>query len=502
MKKTALATALALSLGTTALTAEAGTPGITGVFNDQYIFTMTDPNDIPVGVPTPPQDWVFDFDAGTVSITNTATFYGSVWTAHDVTFMDNGDGTYSGIVGPGAPGDVTNDFANMLFDWSVNLDIPVEIVWDVTLIPPGDTINVKTLSTVILDFSSAFPGFQPAFNSAAAVSLTCGEFFAVTNEEVSVDINIQTDLLDSCVFADGTVVLDSYSQPANGTVTDNGTVLTYLPNAGFGGLDTFTYTAIDNSATSPAATVSVQVGGELQGNFSMMDSTGAVFGGTNDVVFTWDGTSLNTDESDTDFSIMGIKSDRPQPFNGFVWTAHNIRVYGPGTYSFDTGCDVAQLESTGCPAGTVGGATMTMTVGPDQFGAHILFDWNTSVNIDVVNVWDQNKQWDRLGNTGEVNKLWLGTAGLPPAEDANWELVSTDVDGDGINGSPMVDGPFVDFSANFNNKPDKAGIPPEPFVNTQQDTELGSGILASMNIVALFASLMMLVGLRHIGRKK
>ena len=271
MKKTALATALALSLGTTVLTAEAGTPGITGVFNDQYIFTMTDPNDIPVGVPTPPQDWVFDFDAGTVSITNTATFYGSVWTAHDVTFMDNGDGTYSGIVGPGAPGDVTNDFANMLFDWSVNLDIPVEIVWDVTLIPPGDTINVKTLSTVILDFSSAFPGFQPAFNSAAAVSLTCGEFFAVTNEEVSVDINIQTDLLDSCVFADGTVVLDSYSQPANGTVTDNGTVLTYLPNAGFGGLDTFTYTAIDNSATAPAATVAVQVGGELQGNFSMID---------------------------------------------------------------------------------------------------------------------------------------------------------------------------------------------------------------------------------------
>jgi hypothetical protein len=145
---------------------------------------------------------------------------------------------------------------------------------------------------------------------------------------------------------------------------------------------------------------------------------------------------------------------------------------------------------------------MTMTVGPGQFGAHILFDWNTSKNIDVVNVWDQNKQWDRLGNTGEINKLWLGTAGVPPAEDANWELVSIDVDGDTINGSPMVDGPFVDFSANFNNKPDKGGVPPEPFVNTQQDTELGSGLLASMNVVALFASLMMLVGLRHIGRKK
>lgn len=289
MKKTALATALALSLGTTALTAEAGTPGITGVFNDQYIFTMTDPNDTPVGVPTAPQDWVFDFDAGTVNVTNTATFYASVWTAHDVTFMDNGDGTYSGIVGPGAPGDVTNDFANMLFDWSVNFDIPVEIVWEVTLIPPGDKINVKTLSTVILDFSSAFPGFHPAFDSASAVTITCGDYFTVTNEDEAVNINITTDLLDTCVFVDGTAALDSFTQPTNGTVTDNGIELTYLPNTGFSGPDSFTYTAKDNTNTATAATVDVQVGGELQGNFSMMDSTGAVFGGTNDVVFTWDG---------------------------------------------------------------------------------------------------------------------------------------------------------------------------------------------------------------------
>ncbi len=62
----------------------------------------------------------------------------------------------------------------------------------------------------------------------------------------------------------------------------------------------------------------------------------------------------------------------------------------------------------------------------------------------------------------------------------------------------MVDGPFVQFSANFNNKPDKAGVAPEPFVNTQQDTKLGS----SMSVIGLFASLMMLLGLRLTGRKK
>ena len=65
----------------------------------------------------------------------------------------------------------------------------------------------------------------------------------------------------------------------------------------------------------------------------------------------------------------------------------------------------------------------------------------------------------------------------------------------------MVDGPFLGFYASFNNTPDKAGGEIEPFVHTQQDTQLGDGILASMNIVALFASLMMLLGLRQIGRK-
>jgi hypothetical protein len=509
MKKTALATALAVSLGTAAITVEAGTPGITGVFNDQYIFSMTDPNDAPVGTPTPPQDWVFDFDNGTVSITNTATFYASVWTAHDVTFTDNGDGTYSGI--PGAP--------NMLFDWSVNANIPVEIVWDITLLP-GNLINVSTVSTVILPNSPAFPGFQPAFDSASAAVITCGEFFATTEIEKTVDIDITTDLLDTCALVDGTAALDSFTQPTNGTVTDDGASLIYQPNTGFSGLDKFTYTAKDDSATSNPAEVSVQVGGELLGNFTMLDSAGDTFGGTNDVVFTFAagvdpeaGTGLNTDESDTNFGKLTIVSKRPQPFNGFVWDAHSIRVFGPGTYAFDSGCTKDELLNTGCPAGSVGGKTISMIVGPNQIGAHILFDWNTSKNIDVVNVWNKNAIWDRLGHTGNTNKLFAGAAGVPAADDAVFELVSTDVTGfttpdgvlmpagDGLNSAPMVDGPFEKFYANFNNKPDKGKDGADVVTITARDTKLGDSILASLDLYALFIGIMSLLGFRRFSKK-
>ena len=516
MNKTALASALALTLGTAVLTVEAGTPGITGVWNSKYVFTMTSPGGGAVGTPTPPQDWVFDFDNGVVSISNTVTFYGSVWTAHDVAFTDNGDGTYSGLItpDPATPGLQTNTTPNMLFDWSVNSNIPVEIVWDID----ETTGIITTLSTVILSSSTAFPGFHPAFN-AGPLTILCKDYFVVTAEGEAVGVNIASELLSTCNFVDGAAVLDSYTQPTNGTVTDDGSVLTYLPNTGFSGLDSFTYTVKDNTNTATPVTVQVQVGGELQGNFTMLDSAGDTFGGTNDVVFTFDPSvdladpnTFNTNESDNNFGKLTIESALPQPFNGFVWNAHHVRIFGPGDYAFDTGCSKTQLDNTGCPAGTVGGSAITMHVGTGQIGAHILFDWSSSTDIDVVNVWDRNAKWDRLGKTGNTNKLFQGPAGLPPHEDANWQLVSTDVagytkppsvpgggtliaTGDGLNGAPMVDGPFEKFYANFSYKPDR-GTKTEVLSVTQDDTQL-----SSLNLYALVIGLLSLFGFRRATKK-
>lgn len=517
MKKSLLVIVLATSMGTNA-NAEPLTAGT---------FTMYSPGGLVGTFP----DVTGDIGSGTWSVASPSTFFGFNWTAHGGTTFGPGTYTFDTIeggvytnvvVGPGQIG------GHILFDWNTTTDIDVINVWDVTddgltitytstdvTAGPGTGANTPiTAPDGILGLSmidGSFPTFNANFDLATGIPpeppLTCNDIFVITNPDEPIDINITTELLSTCINDQGALTLASYIQPGNGFVTDDGTNLTYTPDAGFFGLDSFTYTVDDDvdqdPSTQDTSTIEVQVGGELQGNFTMLDSNGNVFGGTNDIVFTWDGVSLNTDESDTTFGLMTIESDRPHPFNGFVWIAHHIRVYGEGTYTFDSGCTVAELEAMGCPSGSAAasGPDITMTVAAGQYGAHILFDWNTTDNIDVVNVWNQNTSWDRLGQTGDNNKLWLGTAGLPPAEDANWELVSSDVNGDDINGSPMVDGPFVQFYANFNNKPDKAGILPAPYTGTAQDTKLGSGILASMNVMGLFASLMLLVGFRHYSRK-
>jgi hypothetical protein len=154
MKKTAIAAALALTLGGAAVTAEAGTAGLTGVWTGTYTFAMTSPGGAPVGGSSG-EAWTWDFDAGTVDIVNTSLFYGSVWTAHDVTFSDNADGTYgTGVAGP----------ANMFFDWSVNTNLPVAELWDVTA--AGTSATVSVVSGVLLGSSAAFPGFHPAFSGS------------------------------------------------------------------------------------------------------------------------------------------------------------------------------------------------------------------------------------------------------------------------------------------------------------------------------------------------
>jgi len=247
--------------------------------------------------------------------------------------------------------------------------------------------------------------------------------------------------------------------------------------------------------------------GDLLGNFTMLNPPGDTFGGTNDVEFIWDGVTTNLDETDNNFGVMTIGSKNSFPFNGFIWTAHHVRVFGPGTYTFDTTCTVAQLEAgiAACNNPLQPGQTerfLTMTIGAGQLGAHILFDWSTSSNIDVVNVWAQNAVWDRLGKTGGTqNRIYLGETGVPPAEDATWALISTDINGDGFNGAPMVDGPFQGYYANFSYKPGSSGAGIEPFVNTQQDTELGSSLLASFNVYLLILGIFSLLGIRRIYSK-
>ena len=92
---------------------------------------------------------------------------------------------------------------------------------------------------------------------------------AVGNGTTVEDTPIDFDVLGSSADPDGDpLTIDSVTDPSNGTVTvdDNGTpnntsddFLTYTPNSGFTGIDSFTYTIVDGQGGNDTATVTVDV---------------------------------------------------------------------------------------------------------------------------------------------------------------------------------------------------------------------------------------------------
>jgi hypothetical protein len=208
--------------------------------------------------------------------------------------------------------------------------------------------------------------------------------------------------------------------------------------------------------TGKACTVDLATAGSrlLEGDFTMRTSTGSITGNIDHGVTG----NIDTTVFCTDPNIVNCNPTPPavtlvsgQPFFGFDWSAAPVRLFDQGTWTFET-CPFPRVEvNAGTPsadwisdpANGGDGSTkcggqftpnpITMTVGPGQLGAHMLFDWSSNVAIDVVVVWDVG-----------CNKF---------------ELTTTDPDGDGILSTPMVDGPFKGFNAAFDVKT-QAGEPP------------------------------------------
>jgi hypothetical protein len=122
MKKTAIASALALGLGFGAAYAAPMTSAT---------FTMLDGTGGTVGVDPTVNG---DIGGGTWAVASTTPFFGQQWTAHSGTTFGPGTysidtiqgGTYNVTVGAGQVG------GHILFNWGVSSDIDVVNVWDVT----------------------------------------------------------------------------------------------------------------------------------------------------------------------------------------------------------------------------------------------------------------------------------------------------------------------------------------------------------------------------------
>jgi hypothetical protein len=277
-------------------------------------------------------------------------------------------------------------------------------------------------------------------------ALECQDVKTSTALDTPLEIDVTNELLSTCNDVDNDPIrlwtVGNPSQPGSTTAYDGANTVTYTPADGFEGYDEFTYTAFDGTDFG-TSTVTVAVG-NVFGNFTMLDRSGMTFGGTNDIVFTWDGTCYSSvAEAEAGPINMTMGSASNFPFFGFPWTAHDIKVYCPGgPYTVDTCNPVVTPPNCG---------PLSFTVPADHVGGHILLDWNITKDIDVAIVWNNSTggSWQNVVTGGD---LYQGPSGPTPALDEYYDCISVDADGDGVPGIAMVDGPFRGFRANFNFK--------------------------------------------------
>ncbi|MDN3638323.1 glycoside hydrolase family 9 protein [Simiduia curdlanivorans] len=101
-------------------------------------------------------------------------------------------------------------------------------------------------------------GSEPTPPCGAGTGINCAP--SAQNVAVTTQQNTAVQVTLSAADSDGTIASYQVASPANGSLAGTGAVRTYTPAAGFFGVDSFTYTATDNSgAVSNEATVSVTV---------------------------------------------------------------------------------------------------------------------------------------------------------------------------------------------------------------------------------------------------
>ncbi|RKR76522.1 Ig-like domain-containing protein [Frondihabitans australicus] len=207
----------------------------------------------------------------------------------------------------------------------------------------GTTATVVTPTSSDTDISCLFT------NKLTAVHTFAG------NDSYSTPLNTTLNVASPGVLANdggtGNAIVSNTS-PANGTVTLNKTdgSFQYVPNTGFAGTDTFTYTDQDSSGTQKTATVTVVVGPVAT------DDSYTATAGTADVVNARNGVLAN------DRGTGLTASNASTPAHGTVaLNADGSFTYTPtGTYS---GTDTWTYTVTDSGDHTATG-TVTMTIKP------------------------------------------------------------------------------------------------------------------------------------------
>ncbi|MEM8514010.1 VCBS repeat-containing protein, partial [Massilia sp. MP_M2] len=115
----------------------------------------------------------------------------------------------------------------------------------------SDTLRLA-VSQSLLGITSVSTPINIGLNISPVTDIVADSASTLRNQPVVIDVMANDH------FERSTAALGSVTQPANGSVTFAGNVVTYTPAPGYAGSDSFTYT-VDSGTTTETATVSISV---------------------------------------------------------------------------------------------------------------------------------------------------------------------------------------------------------------------------------------------------
>ncbi len=213
---------------------------------------------------------------------------------------------------------------------------------------------------------------------------------ATTDEDTAVTIDVLANDTD---VENDTLVVQSVTQPSNGTVTNNSTNVSYTPNTGFSGTDTFTYTVTDGNGGTDTATVSVAVNDTNQAPVALDQSLST----DEDTALT---ITLSATDNDNDTLTYTVLSD---PANGTLSGTAPSLTFTPaanwhGTTSFTFNVNDGTVDSN------------TATVSIDVAAVN---DAPVAMDDSVATNEDTPASFDVMSNDTDVENDTLQLASLP-----------------------------------------------------------------------------------------